>query len=132
MDAKASVKGMSGKSKADYVKDVFVSLLGGYGVTFFGIVILAFLLLMVQISEDMVDIGIIIIYILACLGAGIIIGKRTKMKKFLWGMLAGGLYFLVLFVMSLVLHSSLSGEGRDIITVFLICVGSGTLGGMVS
>mgnify|MGYP003311588208 CR=1 FL=1 len=129
---KASAKGMSGKSKTDYVKDVLVSLFGGYGITFLGIVILAFLLLMLQISEDMVDIGIIIIYVLACLTAGVIIGKRTKMKKFLWGMFAGGMYFLVLLVMSLILHNTLGGAGKDIITVFLICAGSGTLGGMIS
>lgn len=129
---KASAKGMSGKNKTDYVKDVLVSLLGGYGITVLGIVILAFLLLMLQMSEDMVDIGIIIIYVLACLTAGVIIGKRTKMKKFLWGLLAGGMYFLVLLVMSVILHNTLGGEGRDIITVFLICAGSGTLGGMIS
>ena len=129
---KASVKEMSGKKKLDYVKDIFVSLVGGYGITFLGIVILAFLLLMFQISEDMVDIGIIIIYILSCLGTGIVIGKRAKLKKFFWGMLSGGMYFLVLLIMSVMLHNSLGGEGRDLITVLLICVGSGTLGGMIS
>lgn len=129
---KASVMQMNGKNKLDYVKDIFVSLLGGYGITFLGIVILAFLLLMFQISEDMVDVGIIIIYILACLGAGIIIGKRTKMKKFIWGMLAGGMYFLVLLLMSVILQNSFGKEGRDIVTVLFICVGSGTLGGMIS
>lgn len=129
---KVSLKEMSGKKKLDYVKDIFVSLLGGYSVTFLGIVILAFLLLMFQISEDMVDIGIIIIYILACLGTGIIIGKRTKMKKFFWGMIAGGMYFLVMLIMSVILHNSLGGEGRDLVTVFLICVGGGTIGGMIS
>lgn len=129
---KASVKEMSGKNKLDYVKDIFVSLVGGYGLTFLGIVILAFLLLMFQISEDMVDVGIILIYILACLGTGIIMGKRTKLKKFFWGMIGGGMYFFVLLIMSMLLHNSLGGEGRDLLTVLFICVGSGTLGGMIS
>ena len=129
---KASGKEMGGRNKLDYVKDIFVSLLGGYGVTLLGIVVLAFLLLMFQISEDMVDLGIIIIYILACLGTGIIIGKRTKLKKFFWGMLSGGIYFLVLLFISIMFHNSLGGEGRNLITVLLICVGSGTLGGMIS
>ena len=129
---KASVKEMSGKNKLDYVKDIFVSLVGGYGLTFLGIVILALLLLMFQISEDMVDVGIILIYILACLGTGIIMGKRTKLKKFFWGMIGGGMYFCVLLIMSMLLHNSLGGEGRDLLTVLFICVGSGTLGGMIS
>lgn len=129
---KASVKEMSGKNKLDYVKDIFVSLVGGYGLTFLGIVILALLLLMFQISEDMVDVGIILIYILACLGNGIIMGKRTKLKKFFWGMIGGGMYFFVLLIMSMLLHNSLGGEGRELLTVLFICVGSGTLGGMIS
>lgn len=129
---KASVKEMSGKNKLDYVKDIFVSLVGGYGLTFLGIVILALLLLMFQISEDMVDVGIILIYILACLGTGIIMGKRTKLKKFFWGMIGGGMYFFVLLIMSMLLHNSLGGEGRELLTVLFICVGSGTLGGMIS
>ena len=129
---KASVKEMSEKNKLDYVKDIFVSLVGGYSITFLGIVILAFLLLMFQISEDMVDVGIILIYILACLGTGFIIGKRTKLKKFFWGMIGGGMYFGVLLIMSMILHNSLGGEEQDVITVLFICVGSGTLGGMIS
>lgn len=120
------------KSKSDYVKDVLVALFGGYVITFLGIVLLALLLLFFQISENMVDIGIIAIYIVACLSLGIIIGKRTKNKRFLWGMLGGSIYFLLLVLISLMGHQSLGGEGKDIITTFMICMGSSTLGGMLS
>lgn len=120
------------KSKSDYMKDVLVALFTGYICTFLGIVLLAFLLLFFQLSEDMVDIGIVVIYILACLSLGIVAGKRTKNKKFLWGMAGGGIYFLILILISLAAHHSLGGEGKDMITTFFICVGSGALGGMLS
>ena len=71
---------MKEKNKMDYVKDILVALFGGYTVTILGIVILAFLLLMIQISENTVDIGILVIYVLACLFTGVIVGKRTKNK----------------------------------------------------
>lgn len=123
---------MKEKKKADYVKDILVSLFGGYLITFLGIVILAVLLLILQISENMVDIGILVIYVTACLAAGIIVGKRTRNKKFLWGMVSGVMYFLILFIISMLANQSIENVGNDLVTTFCICVGSGTLGGMIS
>ena len=123
---------MKEKNKLDYAKDVAVSLFVGYVITFLGIVILAFLLLMFQLSESMVDIGIIIIYVLSCLLAGFVVGKRTKNRKFLWGMLSGGIYFCILLIISLLARQSMENVGNDLTTVLFICIGSGTLGGMLS
>ena len=123
---------MKEKNKMDYAKDILVSLFGGYVITFLGIVIVALLLLLFQISENMVDIGIIIIYVLSCLGAGFIIGKRTKARKFLWGMVSGTIYFLILLLVSLAMKHSMGNVGSDLATDLLICIGSGTLGGMIS
>lgn len=123
---------MVSKNKLDYTKDVLISLLGGYGITFLGIVIISMLLLLFQISENMVDIGITAIYVLACLGAGFIIGKRTKSRKFLWGMVSGVIYFVILLVVSFLVQSSMKNIGNDLVTVMLMCIGSGTLGGMIS
>ena len=116
----------------EYVKDVLVALFAGYVCTFLGIVLLALLLLFFQVSENMVDIGIIIIYIISCLILGIIVGKRTKNKKFLWGIVGGAVYFILLILISLTANQSLGGNGKDIMTTLLICVGSGALGGMIS
>ena len=120
------------KKKADYVKDILVSLFGGYAVTILGIVMLAFLLLILQISENTVEIGILVIYVLACLMAGVIVGKRTKSRKFLWGMVSGSMYFLILFMISLAAKQSMENIGSDLVTTLFICAGSGTLGGMIS
>lgn len=123
---------MKEKNKLDYVKDVLVSLFGGYVITVLGIVIVALLLLLFQISENMVDIGIIMIYVLSCLGSGLIVGKRTKARKFLWGMVSGIIYFLILLLVSFLMQHSMKNIGSDLATVLLICIGSGTLGGMIS
>lgn len=123
---------MKEKNKMDYAKDILVSLFGGYVITILGIVTVALLLLLFQISENMVDIGIIIIYVLSCLSAGFIIGKRTKARKFLWGMASGTVYFLILFLISVLMRHSMENIGSDLATVLLICIGSGTLGGMIS
>ena len=123
---------MENKKGLDYAKDVLISLLGGYAITFLGILILAFLLLILQITENTVDIGILVIYVVANLTAGFIIGKRIKRRKFLWGMVSGTGYFLILFFLSKMLGQEVGKLGKDLITTLLICVGSGTLGGMIS
>ena len=123
---------MKEKNKLDYAKDVTVSLFAGYVITFLGIVILAFLLLMFQLSESMVDVGIIVIYVLSCLLTGFVVGKRTKNRKFMWGMLSGGIYFVILLVISFLARQSMENVGSDLATVLFICIGSGTLGGMLS
>ncbi|MBR3601368.1 MAG: TIGR04086 family membrane protein [Lachnospiraceae bacterium] len=126
------IKDMREKNRLAYIKDVIVSLFGGYVVTFLGIVILAILLLMFQITENTVDVGILIIYILSGLSAGFIVGKRTGSRRLLWGMVSGILYFLVLFMVSLILKQDMNDLGNDLTTTVLICVGSGMLGGILS
>lgn len=126
------IKDMREKNRPAYIKDVIVSLFGGYVVTFLGIVILAILLLMFQITENTVDVGILIIYILSGLSAGFIVGKRTGSRRLLWGMVSGILYFLVLFMVSLILKQDMNDLGNDLTTTVLICVGSGMLGGILS
>ncbi len=123
---------MESKNRQIYVKDILISLLGSYVITFLGILVLALLLLFFQISEEVVDIGIIVIYIFACLFAGFVIGKRRKEKKFLWGMAAGGCYYVLLLLLSLFLRHSLNTTDNGIITTCLLCLGSGTFGGMIS
>ena len=123
---------MKEKGRLDYAKDVVVSIFGSYVVTFLGILVLALVLLMFQITESSVDIGILVIYILAGLSAGFIAGKRTGNRKFLWGMISGTGYFLILLLLSVVLGQDVSHLGNDLITTLLICIGSGTLGGMLS
>ena len=123
---------MREKGRLDYIKDVVVSLFGGYSVTFLGVTILAFLLLMFQITENIVDIGILVIYILSGLSAGFIVGKRIGNKKFIWGMVSGACYFFILLLLSLVLKQDMNGFENDLTTTILICIGSGTLGGMLS
>ena len=114
------------------MKDIVISILGSYVITFLGILILALVLLLFQITEGSVDIGILVIYILAGLSAGVIAGKRTGNRKFLWGMISGAGYFLIMLLVSVVLGQNVNQLGNDVTTTMLICVGSGTLGGMLS
>ncbi len=96
------------------------------------LLLLALLLYRFSLSEKIVSISIIAIYIIVTFLAGFLTGKQEGNRKFLWGLLMGSLYFLILIIVSLVVNHGLSGISGNFFTVLILCAGSGMLGGMVS
>ena len=85
-----------------------------------------------DLSGQIVEIGILVIYILVSLVGGLIAGKIKKSKRYLWGMAAGFGYFLVLLLVSLAMNGFTVTDPIGLLTVLVICVGSGAIGGMIS
>ncbi len=108
------------------------ALLCAYVVTGIMLLILTVLLYKLGLSEENVNAGIILIYVISTFSGGFVIGKFAKVRKFLWGLLAGVLYFILLLLISLGIYHSLQGEAAHLVTTFLLCAGGGMLGGMVS
>lgn len=111
---------------------VLKALLAAYVITGLLLLLLAFLLLKFQLKEGVISVGILIIYVLSCFIGGFIIGKKTGEKKYLWGLLLGASYFVLLTVISLLVNKELQSEVGNFFTVFCMCLGSSALGGMVS
>lgn len=107
-------------------------LLLSYVLTIGLLLFLALLLYRFGLEENTVSVAIILIYIVATLFAGFVAGKKMKSRKFMWGLLAGVLYFSVLLLVSFILNCGAAGISGNLITVFLLCGGSGMLGGMLS
>ena len=108
------------------------ALLASYIMTGGMLLLLALLLYRFSLSEKIVSISIIIIYVVASFLAGSIAGKRAETRKFLWGLLMGILYFLVLVVVSLLVNHSLKDVATNFFTVLFLCAAGGMLGGMQS
>ena len=89
-----------------------------------------------DLSEAVVRIGIVAIYIAAGFSGGLFIGKKMQDKKYLWGLISGALYFLLLFLVSLILKSGMSEEfiiePVKILTTLILCAVSAMAGGMFS
>ena len=113
-------------------KAILRSLLLAYGVTGLFLLILAFLLFQFGFGGGTAAVGIIIIYVVSCLAGGFLAGKAARQRRFLWGLFTGILYFLILFFASFAVSRELGAGSRELLTVFLMCAGSGTIGGMVS
>ena len=108
------------------------SLLFSYILTAGLLLLLAFFLYKFNLTEKPVTIAIIVIYILATFFAGFVTGKRMQNKKFLWGLVMGAAYFVVLALVSLAVKQSPETLGQSFFTTMALCAGGGMLGGMLS
>ena len=93
---------------------------------------LAFLLYRFRLGEAQITAGIYAVYLISCLFGGFLAGKAMKTRRFLWGLLSGLLYFLFLFILSVLQESGISAEPSSVLTVLGICAASGMTGGMIS
>lgn len=107
-------------------------LLFSYILTAIMLLLLAFLLYKVGLSEGIVSIAISFVYVLSTFTAGFVAGKKMQVRKFLWGMLLGTIYFVVLAVISLLVNQSVGELGNSFMTTLTLCAAGGTLGGMMS
>lgn len=111
---------------------VVKALLAAYIVTALCLMILAFLLLKLDLSEANVNVGVIVTYLLACFLGGFILGKAMGKRKFLWGLALGAVYFLIALVISTIAFRGNPSAWSHVITTLLLCMGGGMAGGMVS
>lgn len=108
------------------------SLLASYIVTGILLLILTFLVYKFELDEQIVVGGIVAIYVISTFMGGFIIGKLTEVKKYLWGMAIGIIYVLLLILISYGVYREFNTNGLNVITTVVLCVGGGTLGGMIS
>ncbi len=94
--------------------------------------VLAFLLYKLGLGEKTVSAAIIAIYVAGTFFGGFVTGKRMGNRRFLWGLLMGTVYFLVLAVVSLAVGKGNIQMGTSFFTTMALCAGGGMLGGMVS
>ncbi len=123
-----------GKKELYMGKAVFIikCMLGAYILTAGLLLLLAFILYRFGLSEKVVSVCIIGIYIAVTFLTGLLAGKKEGRRKFLWGLITGALYFGILVVVSLIVNKGAEDVAGNMLTVFFLCAGSGMLGGMVS
>ena len=96
------------------------------------LLLLALLLYKMELSESVVRVGIVVIYVAAGLLGGLLIGRIMRTQKYLWGLAAGVIYFVILFVASALVEGGFDMEPAKVVTTLILCAVSGMAGGMVS
>lgn len=100
--------------------------------TFVLLLVTTFILLKLQIDTNKLTICTIIIYFVSTFIGGFIFGKIREKNKFLYGMMIGGMYFLVLCIVSAVCAGGFDGITAKVLYSCFTCVIGGMLGGMLS
>lgn len=106
-------------------------LLAAYLITGVMLLAVAGLLYKFSLGENVVDISIIVVYCLSSLLAGLFFSKGAASRRFLWGMAAGVVYFLIICAVTFAVEGELQIFGNSCVTTLFICAGSGMLGGML-
>ncbi len=111
---------------------VLKALLTAYIVT--AVILLALAFVLLKFQPDMQKLGIVILfcYVISCFLGGWLCGRKAGKRKFLWGLLTGTLYFVLLFLLSNRRDSVLPADMTQLLTAFVLCAGSGMAGGMIS
>ncbi len=113
------------------IQGIAAGILMSTAVTVILIFIMALLIYVADVGSTGIKIGVHFIYIAAALAGGWAAGRKAGFKKFLWGLLAGFLYYLLICVIA-ALSGGIDANGFKIQAVpVLICLGSGMLGGML-
>ena len=108
------------------------SLLASYIVNGILLLVLTFFMYKFELNEKIVSAAIVGIYVVSTLIGGMIIGKLTKSKRYLWGMVLGIIYFVLLLLITLGVYRTLNGDSVSIVTSLILCAGGGMTGGMIS
>lgn len=96
------------------------------------LLVLALLMYVTDMGSGSMKIGVYVIYIAAAMSGGWIAGRKIGFKKFLWGVLSGLIYYLLICVVS-ALSGGMTESGFTIqVTTVLMCLGGGMLGGMLA
>lgn len=120
------------KSQGMPVALMLRSLLFSYIFTVLMLGVVAFLLYKLGLGEKTVSFAIIVIYVAATFFGGFLTGKKMGNRRFLWGLLLGGAYFVILTVVSLAVGKGSIQLGNSFFTTLVLCAGGGMLGGMLS
>lgn len=120
------------KRKTEKLMWILKALLASYIITGLLLLALSYVAFKLEMDEQMV-VGIIVtIYVISTFTGGFIIGKLTKVKKYVWGTLVGAIYYGLLLAISYGVYREFGSDAWNIFTTMALCIGGGTFGGMIA
>ena len=108
------------------------ALLAAYVVTGILLIILALALYKFELNEGAVTAGVTAVYLISTFTGGLVVGKLAKVRRFLWGIVLGILYFALLLLVTVGIYRTFHGSSIEILVTFALCAGGGMAGGMIS
>ncbi len=117
------------KSRAVYL---FKALVTSYVITLFLLLVVSFLMHLTGMGGTAVSVSVIVITVLSVFIGSFYLGKHVEQKRFLWGLLAAMVYFIVYILISLVVKGDNPIDFLEYGKKLIMIAASGMLGGMLS
>lgn len=118
---------MKSATVLQFVKGV----LAAYAVSAVVLLILAFLMFQWDVSEEVIRGGVIFAYVISCFICGMLVSKEHIGRRYLWGILAGAAYYVILLIVSMVCNRAVFTSIPGILPALFLCLSGGMLGGMM-
>ena len=96
------------------------------------ILLMTLLFYKAEIDENGIRIGAVITYLITTFIGGFIFGKVNESKKYLFGLMIGAVYFVLLIICSAMFGSGENMFSGRMIIAMISCLSGGMLGGMIS
>ncbi len=116
--------------KKNVVLQVVKGAVFAYIISAVFLVILAFLMFKWDVSENVIRGGIIFTYVFSCFISGMMVSRQHEGKRYLWGIIMGAVYYVILFVTSMICNRGAFSEIPGILPALFLCVSGGMFGGM--
>lgn len=118
---------MSGK-----ITKMLKVLLFSYIVTAVLLLLMALILYKLKVTDSVIKNSIYAIYSVSVFAGALVMGKLTKEKRMIWGLVIALLYFAVLSVVSFGVSKTFYREVSEALRAFVCCIFGGIIGSMVS
>ncbi len=98
-------------------------------VTFLGVLAISFAMSRLRFGSDVLKALCLVLEAVSAFAGAMMLGKWMASRRFLWGLMLGIIYFLILFLAGRILSGSWNPEAM---LPLASCAGGGMLGGMFS
>ena len=96
------------------------------------LLIFAMIMYLGNVEDKITGVMVIITYFISNLIGGIYIGKKAIKNKYVWGILEGIIYFMCIFIFSLISSKNGVDVNFSMIIAIIISIFGGMIGGMIS
>lgn len=96
-----------------------------------GLLVSAFIFCLVGEGKNRLMTALYILVVLAVISGGFYVGRKMRLKRFLWGMILGGIYCAGLLLIAFFFGGMNVSELHFSLPFLLLCLGGGMFGGMI-
>lgn len=102
-----------------------------YIITAILLLVTALFMYKLGLGETALHLSIIIIHGISVFLGGFLTGKMVKEQKYIWGLMLGVCYVLVIGIVSFIMNGTIHISAGGTLTNVILCLAAGMLGGML-